>query len=50
MTRCFSITLVSIYYKCSHRRKLIAHLLGHGGQTKDNDGDENDGRLLRCYF
>ena len=36
------------HYKCSRRRgKLIIQTIGHGGQTKDSDGDENDGRLLR---
>lgn len=43
MTRYSSITLVSIAIQCNLPICAILNRLGHGGQTKDLDGDEADG-------
>jgi len=42
MIRYFSTTQVflAVYNRAYH---LLTHKLGHGGQTKDLDGDEGDG-------
>ena len=44
MIHYFSTIPVGISLSLAMNQRLTFAALGHGGQTKDHDGDENDGR------
>lgn len=49
--RYFFTTLVRLKVQSMGKRdRLTIFTTGHGGQAKDVDGDENDGKLFTAIF